>query len=211
MDRFPFNRCMVGFDEALHLALENVPMLPEEWSSTVEALGRVAARDIIALVDAPSVDSSIKDGYAVISEDVATATPCRPVELKLVDSVWAGDEVERAVAHGTAARILSGVIIPAEADAVLAEEFTELDAGIVRVFADVYQGRNILRKGADVSVGELLVPPGAVLTPAKIGYPHGRGRFSTDCFSSASRRPSGYGRRGFTSWTTNQTRKTLCQ
>ena len=52
--------------------------------------GRVAARDLYALVDSPSIDASLKDGYAIRSADIVEATAENPVRLRLIGSVSAG-------------------------------------------------------------------------------------------------------------------------
>lgn len=169
MDRSHFKRRFIGYDEALSLALRSVSPLSEEWIATADSLGRIAAEEVRAIVDSPSVDASIKDGYAVISADIAGAARSRPVELQLIGAVGAGAPADIAVAPGTAARILSGAAIPRGATAVLAEEFAEADTGIVRAFADAEPGRNILKSGTDVTAREILVPEGARLTPGKIG------------------------------------------
>ena len=162
-------RNFIGFDEAFQLARANVPILTEELRSTHEALGRTASRPIPARVDSPSVEASFKDGYAVRSGDVATATSSSSIELQLVGSVGAGGSTEMVVGPRTAIRILSGAVIPKGADAVLAEEFTVNEGNIVRVFADAHSGRNILVRGTDVRAGEVLVQSGEKLTPAKVG------------------------------------------
>jgi molybdopterin molybdotransferase len=171
MDQSRFKQNFIGFEEALSLALDSVLPLPEEWCSTADSLGRVASRDITAVVDSPSVDSSMKDGFAVVSSDISAATYSRPVELKRMGVMGAGEDPEMsiAIASGTAVRILSGSVIPKGADAVLAEEFTEECPGVVLAFADAHPGRNILRRGADVSSGEVLVRAGTEITPARIG------------------------------------------
>lgn len=163
------DRSLIGFNEAVALALGNVSPLPAESSETLAATGRVAATEIRACVDSPSSDVSMKDGYAVISADVASAVPSRPIELKLVGVVEAGATTPVFIVPGTAARILSGAVIPRGANAVLAEEFTEVEQGTVRAFADAQPGRNILRTGTDVAAGEVLVQPGEELSPANIG------------------------------------------
>ncbi|MDA8405461.1 MAG: molybdopterin molybdotransferase MoeA [Deltaproteobacteria bacterium] len=159
----------IGFEEAFKLAHANVPLLSEELRPTHEALGRIASRPIPARVDSPSVDASLKDGYAVRSVDVATATPSSSIELRLVGSVGAGGSTVMELVPGAAIRILSGAVIPRGADAVLAEEFAVNEGDIVKVFADAHSGRNILTRGTDVNAGETLVQSGEKLTPAKVG------------------------------------------
>ncbi|MFH1117121.1 MAG: molybdopterin molybdotransferase MoeA [Pseudomonadota bacterium] len=162
-------RRMIGFDEALSLALNNVSPLPAEQVSTREALGRTASKEVRAVVDSPSVDASIKDGFAVISADVVHATPSRPVRLEIVGSVGAGRDTEIQLVPGSAVRILSGARLPEGATAVLADEFAEAIGTIVHAFADAHEGRNVLRVGTDVAAGEILVMPGQEFTPGRIG------------------------------------------
>lgn len=155
MDWFEFKRNFIGFEEAFSLAMRNVPRLSEEFVDIGKSLKRVTARAVKAEVDSPSVDSSIKDGYAVISSDVAHASPSRPIELKISGVAGAGTQSKRVILPGTAIRILSGAMIPEGADAVLADEFAEEDFGLVRAFADARRGRNIL---ANQSKGENSMP-----------------------------------------------------
>lgn len=169
MDWIKFKSGFIGFDEALGLALANVPSPAVESIDTYYALNRIAADNIRAQVDSPSVDSSTKDGYAVISSDVAKATPTHPIELRLTGICAAGDLTDKIVTPGTAVRILSGATIPSGADAVLAEEFTREESNSVYAFADAHRGRNILEKGADVCLGEVLVNSGSQLSPGVIG------------------------------------------
>jgi molybdopterin molybdotransferase len=160
MERSGLGRKHIGFEEALSLAMAHVSPLSAESRLVAEAVGRVAAGETRASVDSPSVDASVKDGYAVVSRDVAAAERARPVELKFAGTVGAGDAPEVAVVPGTAVRILSGAAIPPGADAVLAEEFAEADTDVVRAFADAHPGRNILGRGTDVRAGEVLARPG---------------------------------------------------
>jgi molybdopterin molybdotransferase len=68
----------IGLNEALALTLEHLyPLLPETVALD-EGVDRVAAENLHARVDSPSVDASLKDGYAVQSESVAGACPERP-------------------------------------------------------------------------------------------------------------------------------------
>lgn len=160
---------MISFDEAYRLTLDSIQPLEAETVELLAAGGRSAARDLLAKVDSPSADVSLKDGYAVRSADIAAASPGSPVELRLVGSIAAGGEWQGVVGPGEAVRILSGASLPGGADSVLAEEFTQGLPGGVQVMNDARAGRNILRRGADVAYGQVLVPAGGRLSPAAIG------------------------------------------
>ncbi len=122
-----------------------------------------------ALVDSPSVDASLKDGYAVISREVAGATTEKPVRLELLGSVAAGETAEVAVTAGAAVRVLTGARIPHGADAVVSGEFAIPGDGDVRIMTFAEPGRNILPRGCDVTAGAIIAQPGAVLTPGLVG------------------------------------------
>ncbi len=169
MNSFEQRQGLVGYEKALQLSLDNVTALPEETCSAVEALGRIAASEIRAAVNMPSADSSLKDGYAVQSADIRIASHSCPVFLKVVGTCNAGEVTTSEVLPGTAIRILSGGIIPKGADAVLAEEFTLPHVGGLKAIADAHVGRNIVRAGDDIRSGQLLVSPGQVITPSKVG------------------------------------------
>jgi molybdopterin molybdotransferase len=158
----------IGFDRALDLALRNMSPTGSEIAPASELVGRVCAQDVIALADYPSADSSLKDGYAVVSQDLEPANVSSPVVLQVIGAISAGGSSAVTVHKGTAVRVLSGAPIPGGADAVLAEEFAEVGPGEIRALACAEQGRNILSRGGEITRGEVLVRAGQVLTPSKI-------------------------------------------
>ena len=134
-----------------------------------QAVGRVVSRPVHARVDSPSVTASLKDGYAVVSSDIAHASPEKPVQLNVIGHVAAGDAGGKVVAAGSAVRILSGAPVPEGADAVIADEFVVSAGSYIQAFADASPGRNILDRGADVFAGELLMDIGDRLRPQSAG------------------------------------------
>ena len=105
------------------MTLDNIKPLSAENISLADSVDRIAVSDLYALVDSPSMDSSRKDGYAVLSHEVDSATPENPVRLQLLGSMAAGGEKDIQVKPGTTVRVLTGACIPTGADAVVAEEY----------------------------------------------------------------------------------------
>ena len=159
----------IGYREALRATLTTIKALGSENVPLAEGADRIVAVDLLSKVCSPSADSSMKDGYAVLSEDIAVATREKPVALTIVDMAAAGIPAKKGVAGGTAIRIQTGAAIPAGASAVVAEEFTAREGDRLTVFADARPGRNIMREGADVRDGEQIVGKGKRLTPGLIG------------------------------------------
>ena len=138
------------------------------FSST--CAGRVVAADLVAQVSYPSIDVSLKDGFAVKSTDVVFAKRSSPVCLKVAGSAFAGVKYEGHVENGSAVKIYSGASIPDGADAVVAGEFCEeISPGEVSVKADVGTGRNIMRAGVEVEAGTTIVSIGERLLPGHLG------------------------------------------
>jgi len=161
---------MISYNEAFERTLEEITPLEKENIDLSDATGRVIAEDCYALVDLPTVDVSLKDGYAIQSEDIASATSDHPVVLDLIGTITAGNHWEGELKGGTAIRILSGAAIPPGTQAVLAEEFASDDGHKVTVSAHSEPGRNILRKGSDILAGQLILKSGSVLKPAIVGH-----------------------------------------
>ncbi|MEW5945302.1 MAG: gephyrin-like molybdotransferase Glp [bacterium] len=160
---------MISVDEALRIVLENVPRLGVEEVDLLNCVGRVLAEDCAADVDIPLVASSAMDGYAVCSAFVEKAREDDPVRLKTIGSVPAGRSMERGIAEGEAARVMTGAPIPPGADAVVMIEYTEAGEGTVAVKRPVKPGENVRPAGEDVRAGSAVLRAGRRLTPADAG------------------------------------------
>ena len=159
----------IGFDRACRLAIEKSVPIGKQTLKIQQAVGHVLAEPLAARVNSPSIDASLKDGYAVISADLSGASPEKPVKLEVIGSVAAGGHSDTSLARGQAIRILSGAPLPEGAEAVLAEEFTEpADVGII-ARATAEPGRNVQPKGEDVYFGEKLAATGDVVSPQLVG------------------------------------------
>jgi molybdopterin molybdotransferase len=134
-----------------------------------EAEGGVLAEDAAALRSLPSFDNSGMDGYAVHASDVAGAAPGAPVTLPVTDEIPAGDTRTLTVAPGSCARIMTGALMPAGADAVVPVEWTDGGVKRVAIGQPVPAGNAIRWRGGDVAEGDVMVAAGALLRPAQIG------------------------------------------
>jgi molybdopterin molybdotransferase len=159
----------LGLDQALQMTLESIGPLAVEDVSLLDSLGRALAADVHAKVDSPSVDASLKDGYAVRSQQVEGASKEHPVNLRLVGYQAAGGTEDVEVLPGTTVRVLTGAKIPSGADAVVAEEFATATEELITFFRDAEPGRNILPKSSDVASGKVVAHRGTVVTPGLVG------------------------------------------
>jgi molybdopterin molybdotransferase len=133
------------------------------------AAGYVAAERLTAQVDSPSVNAAAKDGFAVISADLAGATESRPVRLTRLGSVFAGETSSLRVSAGHCVQVTTGAPLPAGAEAVLPDEFVREEGEIVICLAEAGPGRNVLPRGHDVRQGQVVAEPGEALSPGRLG------------------------------------------
>ena len=157
-------------EEALHITRDTVLPLGEETVSLNLATGRIVAENLISGINSPSINASLKDGYAVVSEDLDGAGPKTPVTLSLVEaSSAAGGDTPPELSSGSAMRILTGARIPEGATAVIAEEFTSLTGKTLRAENTAEAGRNIMPLGTDVARGQCVAEKGSPITPGLAG------------------------------------------
>ena len=91
-----------------------------------DALHRVLANPVIATMNVPNHDNSAMDGYALNTQDLATA----PSRLRLSQTIAAGHPGQPLV-RGRVARIFTGAPLPFGADAVVMQENTQIEDNII--------------------------------------------------------------------------------
>jgi molybdopterin molybdotransferase len=160
----------IGFREAFELVCSTVRPLGVEEIPLESSLHRVSAEDTAAPASCPSLDVSLKDGFAVRSADVLHASSLQPIVLKVIGAAFAGSSFSAKVRSGNAVRVCSGAPVPNGADAVVASEFCrEVSNEEVRIMADAGSGRNIMRAGSEIKAGADVVIEGGIFLPGNMG------------------------------------------
>jgi molybdopterin molybdotransferase len=160
----------IGYQDALGLVYSNTKPLGPEKIPLMRSANRIAAEDAIAIVCHPTIDVSLKDGFAIRSADIAQASLKQPADIKVIGSAFAGSSFGGSVSRGQAVRVCSGAPIPMGADAVVSVEFSEeLSKEEVKITADAGTGRNILRKGVEIEAGTVIVEKGGSFSPGNMG------------------------------------------
>src|SRR6266446_10666681 len=153
---------LVDADVAAALVLDRTPVLPKERAAIGEAVGRVLAEDLHAPSELPAFSTSAVDGFAVRAADAGET-------LRVLGESAAGRPFAGGIERGTAARILTGGVLPAGADTVVMVEDVRLAGEAVTVLGDLRAGSNFHRPGADVKAGELVLSAGTQLGAAELG------------------------------------------
>jgi len=151
---------LISVEEALSRVLANVEPLPAQSVPLTKAYGRVLAVDLQALRTQPPADVSAMDGYAVRAADVAAI----PARLKVVGEVAAGHPFSGSIGPRQAARIFTGGILPAGADAIVIQENTAREDDTVVVTVSAARGKHVRVEGLDFRRGAVLLHQGRRLS-----------------------------------------------
>lgn len=167
---------MIPLEQAQELVLSKMKTLPVQTVPLLEAVGRVAARDIKSDIDVSPFAHSAMDGFALRSEQIAQAAPDAPVELDVIAEIAAGDTFSGEAGPGECVRIMTGAPVPAWADTVVKYEAVEnvagegLAGGRVAFSVPSKPGSNIRAAGEEARAGEVVVAEGDVITTAGVGF-----------------------------------------
>lgn len=160
---------LIDAGEAAERVLEHTPVLDVEDVHLADASGRVLAEDLFATAPLPPFPSSAVDGFAVHAADAGKT-------LRVVGESAAGRPFAGVLAPGTAARILTGGVLPDGADCVVMVEEVQTSGDAVTVPRPLAPGTNFHKVGADLAPGEAILRAGMQLGAAEIGIAAATGR-----------------------------------
>ena len=147
--------------------------LPAVDTPLFAAHGLVLAQDVTAALPVPPWTNSAMDGYAVRARDTESATAQAPVILPVAGDVPAGTAPAPLV-PGTAQRIMTGAMLPENADAVVKVEDTDQAPGPhpppaeVGIRVAARPGLNVRQAGEDVGIGDSVLTAGTFMTATAV-------------------------------------------
>lgn len=167
-----FNRKPITPATAQQKIAEYVHITDTEKVSLYTAGDRFLAEDIQAPHPYPHFRRSGMDGYAVIASDIESASSHHMIWLEVVDNIPCGQTPSVILTTGTAARIMTGAMVPDEADTVVMLEMTEIKEENGQSFVGfkrpLEQGRNITPIGLEVQAGDILLTRGSQIGAGEI-------------------------------------------
>lgn len=175
---------------AQKLILAHSRALPAQSIALEEALFRVPARPLPALLPLPGFNHSTRDGF------VLSAVPDPQGQYRISGEIAAGDIGKNHLAKGEAWRIMTGALLPAGGLRVIPQEWCAVEGDILRISTAAMTTRNsfIRKKGSEIASGRVVVPAGVPIQPehqallAGVGYTdlpvHQRPRVSFFCTGS---------------------------
>jgi molybdopterin molybdotransferase len=156
----------LDFAEARRIVLQTVRgglrERPPEHVALSAAYARVLAEPVLADRGYPTLERSLRDGFAVRASDV-------PGTLKVQGELRAGDMAQATLGAGEAIEIMTGAPVPPGADAVvMVEQVTRLGEGQIKTDQTATSGQFINRQGAEAAAGSILIPAGLKLDASHI-------------------------------------------
>ncbi len=144
------------FDLARGILADAGETLSAESTPLSDALGRVAAENIVAKEDLVPYARSAMDGYAVRAADTLAASSRSPLGIPVVGKVFTG-EGRSTLTTNTAMGITTGAPIPINANAVIPYEQVTIRNGMIFIEEAVSVGDCIFPPAEDVCCGETLL------------------------------------------------------
>jgi len=171
---------LIGLKEAQRIIQKNINPLESIQVPLQEAPGCVVASDMFARIDSPSVDASLKDGFAVRAADLVEAGKDQPITLEMVGTATAGGQVPPDISPGQTVKVTTGAPLPSQADAVVPVEQVRAENRAIRFSHSVVSGQDILPKGSDVSRKQIVATAGETVTPGLLGLLAASGHNNVD-------------------------------
>ena len=159
-------------EEARTLLFSHLPnrKTVREQIETASSLGRITFEEITAPHSLPEFSRSTVDGYSVRARDTFGASDSMPTYLTLIGEIPMGSTPSQTLGDGQCCLIHTGGMLPAEANAVVMLENTQVVAGSeIEIFRSVADGENVIQIGEDVKAGSPILSKGCRIRPAEIG------------------------------------------
>lgn len=156
---------MVSVEEAQELIFSSLWQPSKEKVSIEECTGRVLAEEIRADRDFPPFNRVTMDGVALLFSTWSKGT----ATFRIEGTAAAGEEQRRLSDEENCIEVMTGAMLPGGTDTVIRYEDLEISNGMARVNEiKVEKGQSIHSMGSDAKAGDVLLPPGTVVSPAEV-------------------------------------------
>ncbi|MDO3693559.1 molybdopterin molybdotransferase MoeA [Wenyingzhuangia sp. chi5] len=158
------NNYLVSIKEAMNLVNTNVLSKKPKKVLLKNALDLFLAEDIISPINMPPFHQSAMDGFAILFDET------HQNNFTLVDEIKAGDNNKRTLNIGEAVRIFTGAPTPTNANAVIMQENTSVENGVLNIDDTLTDFKNIRLAGEQIKQKQVALQKGEKLNPAAIGF-----------------------------------------
>jgi molybdopterin molybdotransferase len=139
----------------------NIPLM--------DSNGFMLASDLFSKTPSPPFTRSLRDGYAVRSDDLVGASEASPVFLDICGEVPMGYLPQFSVSKNSAAIVHTGGSIPPGADSVIMLEKVSESGSMIEVKSTLQSGDNIIVEGEEFRKGHPIARKGDIIDFRNIG------------------------------------------
>ncbi len=156
---------MIPFIDAIQEVLKNTQDYGQELINLDEGIGRILDEDIFADRDFPPFDRATKDGVAIKFDSLTSPKQT----FKVLGIAQAGSPQLTLTDPSGCIEVMTGAIVPANADTVIMYEHTVIEKDTVSILEAIKKGQNIHYAGSDMQQNEILLKSGIPITASEIG------------------------------------------
>ena len=156
---------MIHYKQALESVLRNTRSYGVERVPLKQAIGRILATDIQADRDFPPFDRSTKDGITLNYGAIQNGRK----SFEIAGVLAAGTPTAVLNDQETCMEIMTGAVVPYDADTVVMYEHLEIEKGIATLNSVPAKGQNIHYKGSDIKKGEVILEANSRISAAVVG------------------------------------------
>ncbi len=132
------------------------PIKSSEIVNIKNALHRTISSSVRASINVPSFRNSAMDGYALNLSDLKT----NKFKLSEAGVSFAGKPFKSSLGKGEAVRVMTGALIPKNADAVIMKEMVAKNGVYINFPKNIKKNQNIRFIGEDIKKGERVFKKG---------------------------------------------------
>ena len=167
---------MLEYKDALQLILSSAKLMPVEKVELRQSLKRILATDVLHDRDMPPFNKSAMDGYACRKSELRN-------ELEVIETIFAGKLPEKTIGKNQCYKIMTGAVVPPEADFVFKKEVAEVTENGMVICQKPSSPNNICYRGEDIQKGQIVLNNSTLLTPRHLPVLAGAGVSNPNVYS----------------------------
>ncbi len=156
---------MIAFEAAFKIVQDHTMDWGQEELPFQDSLGRILAEPIYADRDFPPFDRSTRDGIAISYSGMDKTQGA----FRIQGIQPAGSPPVSLSSESDCVEIMTGAVVPENADTVVMYEHLEINGESAKVVQAIEQGQNIHNKGNDLRKGAIVLDRGIEIGPSAIG------------------------------------------
>lgn len=176
---------VVNVDDAINLIKKNFTYDLEITSvDLIDSLNRYLAKDIKSNIDVPHFRKSLVDGYAILFEDVMSASETNPIHMNLIGESYMGELCDKDLETEECVYVPTGAMVPSNSQGVVMIEYCEkLNDKEILVQKNVSYNENIVEVGEDIKQNEFLYKAGHLINERDLGVLAGANIKNVDLYN----------------------------